>query len=137
VTVLSGVVTVAVSFFLGAHASYTGAEVMVTAIWVAYGLSFGSRQTNFWGLPVTGYTFALIGVGFIVLSGVYYGWSGVIPEIIGVALTFAYLRFKRPRDLLLRFQSWRLQRQLRGRAKHLHLITKDRNTPTDSDRYLH
>jgi membrane associated rhomboid family serine protease len=137
VTVAAGFLTVALSLVIPVGSLYTGAETLVTAVWVAYGLLFASRQTNFWGLPVTGYTFALIGIGFVVLSGVYYGWAGVIPEIIGIGLTYAYLRVKRPRDLLLRFQSWRLQRQLRGRAKHLRLITKDRNTPTDSDRYLH
>ncbi len=44
---------------------------MGRALWVAYGLSFGRRQTNFWGLPVSGNVFALIGVGFVFLNGAF------------------------------------------------------------------
>jgi hypothetical protein len=42
-----------------------------------------------------------------------------------------------PRFLWLRFTSWRLQHQLRGRAKHLKVVSRDRNIGGGSDNYLH
>lgn len=104
---------------------------------MAYGLSFGRAQTNFWGMPVSGNVFALLGVAFVALTALLDSWRGVVPEAFALALTFAALRLNGPRVTWLRFQNWRLQRRLKGRARHLRLISKDRNTPTDSDRYLH
>ena len=92
---------------------------MGSALWVAYGLSFGRRQTNFWGLPVSGNVFALIGVGFVFLSGAFSSFLLVVPSAVALLLTWAYLRMGGPSDWLLRLQSWRLQRQLRSRSKHL------------------
>lgn len=139
VTVLAAILTVAFSVPLSSlgHLSYGGARVMTSALWVAYGLSLGRAQVNFWGLPVNGYGFAAIGVGFTVLNGLMGSWQAVVPEVCGLALTFAYVDGWSPRILWLRLQNWRLQRTLRGRAKHLRLVAKDRNTPSDSDTYLH
>ena len=39
------------------------------SLWVAYGLSIGRGQTNFWGIPVTGNVLAGIGAGFVILNG--------------------------------------------------------------------
>lgn len=117
---------------------FFGAWVMGSIVWVAYGVAHGRGQTNFWGIPVSGYVFALIGIGFVVLRALYArDWRPVAPEAIGIALVYVYLRLGSPRIWLLRFQSWRLQRQLKARSAHLRLIAKDRNTPRDSDRYLH
>jgi membrane associated rhomboid family serine protease len=116
---------------------FGGGRVMMSALWVAYGLSFGRTQINFWGIPVTGNGFALIGVGFMALSAVFGPWQAVVPEAFGLGLTYGYMRGLSPRLAWLRFQNWRLQRSLQGRAKHLKLVAKDRNTPSDSDRYLH
>ena len=69
-TVLAGVVTVLLALLVPALAfqRFAGGFVMGSALWVAYGLSFGRQQTNFWGLPVSGNVFALIGVGFVFLE---------------------------------------------------------------------
>ena len=137
-TVLAGVVTVLLA--LGVRElraiPFSGGFVMGSALWVAYGLGFGRQQTNFWGLPVSGNVFALIGVGFVFLNGAFSSFLLVIPEAVALLLTWAYLRLGGPSDWLLRFQSWRLHRQLRSRSKHLSLVSPDRNTPRDSDRFI-
>ena len=38
---------------------FLGATVMTTGIWIAYGLSIGRGQSNFWGMPITGNVLAL------------------------------------------------------------------------------
>ena len=137
-TFLAGVVTVLLAVFLRAllPIPFSGGFVMGSSLWVAYGLSFGRRQTNFWGLPVSGNVFALIGVGFVFLNGAFSSFLLVIPEAVALLLTWAYLRRGGPSDWMLRVQSWRLQRQLRSRSKHLTLVSPDRNTPRDSDRFI-
>jgi len=139
VTVLSALLTLALAYPVGGlwAKAFAGGTVMTSALWVAYGLSFGSRQTNFWGMPVTGNVLALIGVGFVFLNGAFGSWLAIIPEVFGLGLTFIYVKVGTPRLLWLRISSWRLQRQLKSRSKHLTLISDERNTPRDSDRYLH
>lgn len=137
-TVLAGVLTVLLALVVPPLRllPFAGGFVMGSALWVAYGLSFGRQQTNFWGLPVSGNVFALIGVGFVFLDGAFSSFYRVIPEALGLGLTWGYLRLGGPSDWFLRFQGWRLQRQLRSRSKHLTLVSPDRNTPRDSDRFL-
>lgn len=137
--VAAGVVTVLISLGLPslAFGQFAGGTVAALALWVAYGWSMGRTQTNFWGIPVSGNWLAGIGVLFVVIEAAFSGWRGAVPEILGVLFTFVAIKWTSPRHLWLRFQSWRLQRQLRGRSRHLRIISKDRNTPTDSDRYLH
>jgi membrane associated rhomboid family serine protease len=138
-TVLAGLLTTLLA--LAVHSlrelAFGGSGVMVSVIWVGYGLSFGRTQINFWGIPVSGNGFALIGVGFVGLSALFGAWQVVVPEAMGLSLTYLYMRGATPRVAWLRVQNWRLQRALRGRAKHLRVVAKDRNTSSDSDRYLH
>lgn len=132
-TVLTAIPVASIRLF-----PFYGAWVMGSVIWVGYGLSFGRAQTNFWGIPVSGNLLALIGVGFVLLQALYiHDVRPLLPELYGIALVAAYLKLGSPRAWLLRFQSWRFQRQFRIRSKHLRVITKDRNTSRDSDRYLH
>jgi membrane associated rhomboid family serine protease len=118
-------------------AAFSGGVVMTGALWVAYGLMIGRGQTNFWGIPVTGNTLAMIGAGLVVLYAARYGVLVTLPEAIALLLTWAYMRGASPRLVLLKLQSWRFQRQLKARSRHLRVVTKDRNTPKDSDRFLH
>lgn len=137
-TAVAGVLTVLLALVVRDLLAlpFTGGWVMCTALWVAYGLSFGRRQTNFWGLPVSGNVFALIGVGFVFLNGAFTRFVYVVPDAFALLLTWVYIRVGGPSDWMLRMQSWRLQRQLRTRSKHLTLVSPDRNTPRDSDRFI-
>jgi membrane associated rhomboid family serine protease len=138
-TVLAGVLTLPLALASSRISGlpFFGLAVMATNIWVAYGLSYGSAQTNFWGMPVSGYTFALIGAGFVFLNGAYSSWLMVIPDVLGVLLTLFYIKVGSPRLLWLRFSSWRLHQQLKGRSKRLRVVGGDRNIGGGSDGYLH
>jgi membrane associated rhomboid family serine protease len=146
-TVIAGLLTVALSLVVAPLAAmqFTGGWVMASALWVAYGLSLGRAQTGFWGLPVTGNVLAAIGAGFVFLNGALtarsagsvLGWLVVLPAALAMLLALGYVRGDRPEHWWLRFQSWRLQRRLRGRSKHLKVVASDRNTSRDSDRFLH
>ena len=140
-TVAAGALTVLLSLvpFFGVlrQGAFSGAMVMVTALWVAYGLSFGRSQTNFFGMPVSGNTLAWIGVVFVVLDGAFNGWLSVVPEVLGLLITWVLFRVGSPRSAWLRFNAWRLQRQLKSRSRHLKVVGQDRNHPSGSDRYLH
>jgi membrane associated rhomboid family serine protease len=139
VTAMAGVLTTLLALVVPTlrHGAFAGGNVMATSLWVAYGLSFGQGQTNFWGVPVTGYQFAAIGAGFVLLNAVFApSVLVVVPDAFALVLTFVTVRFGGPQVWFLRASNWRLQRQLRGRAKHLRVIGKDRNHPSDSDRFL-
>ncbi|HEX5750511.1 MAG TPA: DUF1751 domain-containing protein [Archangium sp.] len=133
-TVLAGFLTVLLSLFFPQLRAmpYPGGWVMGTIAWVAYGLSIGRGQTNFWGIPITGNVFAGIGAFFVLLNSLAGSWISQVPEIFALGITFIAVRGGSPRTLMLRLQHWRLQRQLRGRSRHLRVISEER----PDDRYL-
>lgn len=139
-TVLAGFATaLLIPLILRAAPPYAGGTVMATILWVAYGLTIGRGQTNFWGIPLSGNAFAGIGAGFVVLGvltrgdNVFEGLLLQLPDVLGLLFVFVYMKGANPRRLWLHFQHWRLQRQLRGRARNLRVVSHDR--PSD-DRYL-
>ena len=140
VTALAGLLTAALSLlwpdFL--RGVYAGGTVMTTAVWVAYGWALGRLQTGFWGLPLTGNALAAVGVGFVALHAAFArSIVPVIPEILAIAFAYVYVKVGTPRVLVLRLRQWKLQRQLRSRSRHLRVISRDRNTDSGSDRYIH
>lgn len=139
ITALSALLTLVVAVLYPPlqQMPFAGEWVLVTALWVGFGLYIGRGQTNFWGIPTSGNMLALIGAGFVILNLIF-SHTLVHPALFAVLLTVAYMRGYSPRTLWLRLQSWRFQRQLRGRSKHLRVIGgKDANTSRGSDRYLH
>lgn len=118
--------------------AYAGGTVMATVLWVAYGLTIGRGQTNFWGIPLSGNAFAGIGAGFVALSvltsgdNVFEGILYQLPEVLGLLLVFVYMKGASPRRLWLQIQHWRLQRQVRNRSRNLRVVSSDR----PDDRYL-
>lgn len=140
VTVMAAVFTVLASLAIAPifGRPFVGGHTMTSALWVAYGLSWGNRQTGFWGMPVTGNVLALIGVGFVFLNGAFGSWLGILPDAFGLMMAFAYVKLGFPEKTWERFNSWRLRRQLLARRAHLDVVSgQKRNMPTDSDRFLH
>jgi len=137
ITALAGFITVLLAMLVpGATAqAYTGGNVMTSVLWVAYGLSIGRGETNFWGIPLSGNALAGVGAGFVVLMAIIGPWQAQVPDLLALGLVFAYVRGANPRRLLLHFQHWRLQRQLRDRSKHLRVVPKNQSRP-DRDQFL-
>jgi membrane associated rhomboid family serine protease len=137
-TVLAGLATAVAAFIIPVAAVYAGGSVMASVLWVAYGLVIGRGQTNFWGIPLSGNAFAGIGAGFVVLRVLTSGDNPVeglvyqLPDVLGLLFVFIYMRGASPRRLWLRIQHWRLQRQLRGRARNLRVVSSER----PNDRFL-
>jgi membrane associated rhomboid family serine protease len=122
-----------------ANALYPGARQVISTLWIIYGLAahFSHERLNFWGTPITGKTFALIGLGFVVLSAVFSGVLPVLPELLTAALCYLYmyrhraLRWKN--QLALRYYDWKLQK-LKGRS-NLRVIKGTRDTRATHDDY--
>ena len=101
---------------------YSGSRQVVTTLWIVFGLAahFSGEMLNFWGAPITGKTFALIGVGFVALSAVFGGILPVLPELITAGLCYIYmfrhrtLRIKN--KLELRYYDWKLKK-LKNKTK--------------------
>lgn len=119
-----------------------GAAVLITVVWIAYGLAawFSGGMLNFWGIPVTGLNFAYIGVGFVVLNGVFSSFLLVVPEIFACALTFLYFQ-KRDQDgesifqkVELWYYNWKLKRL---KAKRGFKVVEGEGRKPPTDRQLH
>lgn len=138
ITVAAGILSAAVVYFFipvmtATQVVFAGGGVLGLVMWVAYGLAIGRGQTNFWGLAVTGNMFALIGAGFVILNMLRSSWLMELPELLSLVLIYAYVKGASPRRLWLQFQHWRLQRQLKDRSKHLHVVRPERQ---NQDRFL-
>lgn len=102
------------SIFVGA--AYAGSFQVITTLWITFGLSahFSREMLQFWGTPITGKTFALIGLGFVVLAGVFNGFSPVLPELLTAALCYLYMyrgrSFSFFRNIEVRYYEWKLRR---------------------------
>lgn len=127
--------------FIASSAFYPASRSVITALWILFGLSaqFAHETLNFWGTPVRGKTFALIGVGFVVLSAVFSGIMPVLPDLLTVALCYVYMyrhrAFRLKNKLELSYYDWKLKK-LRGRA-NLRVIKGSRadvHTSEDEDK---
>ena len=102
------------SVFTGQY--YAGSRQVVTTLWIVFGLLayFSGEMLNFWGTPITGRTFALIGVGFVVLTGVFGNFGLVLPDLITITLCYLYMYRGGSagiiRKIELRYYEWKLQR---------------------------
>lgn len=134
-TALAGFLLALVSLFVVLPGGYRGGWVMCSVLWVAYGLTIGRGETNFWGIPLSGNAFAGIGAGFVLLRVLTAGIYSQLPHVVALVLVFAYMRGVNPKRLMLHLQHWRLQKQLKDRSKHLHVVPPDRERP-DRDQYL-
>lgn len=136
---VTGLLTVAVSFAVPmiAPVRFGGGTIMAVSLMLYFGLTVGHRDTNFFGLPTTGYILAAICAGFTLLNALFGHWQAVIPEATALLLSLGVWRFGGPSDWWGRFIGWRLRRQLKARSKHLEVVDPNRNAGSGSDKYLH
>lgn len=127
-TVLVGLVSPSVSAMI-----FFGGYTTIGAMWIAQGLIVGPGRLNWFGFPVSGYAFAVIGAAFTLLSAITGAWFAVVPQLFGIAITVAWVQGYTPSQLWLRFRSRQLERDLRKRASHLSIIDGKKN---DRDQYL-
>jgi membrane associated rhomboid family serine protease len=96
--------------------AYASSRQIVTTLWIIFGLMahFSHEMLNFWGTPVRGRTFALIGVGFVVLSAVFGGLMPVLPDLITVGLCYLYMYrhriFRVKNQFELNYYEWKLKK---------------------------
>ncbi len=121
IPLLAELLTLAVFFLTSAipDIAYHGASSLITVIWIAFGLraAQSGQLLNFWGAPIQGTTFALIGLGFVVLNGIFSSFLIVLPDLFTALLTYGYMlrrgRFD-VRDLKgrieLAYYNWKLKR---------------------------
>ncbi len=139
VGVLSSLAVLAVAPFSSTVAliPYFGGHAIFSALWVAQGLVLGSRQVNFFSLPLSGYGLAAIGAAFPIINGL----RAPLMELqtyVALVLTVAWVRGWGPVSWVNHFRAWRLARGLRKRSGHLTVLTgEERNPPRGSDRFLH
>jgi membrane associated rhomboid family serine protease len=121
---------------------YHGASMIISTVWIAYGLraAFSRQLLNFWGSPLKGETFALIGLGFVVLSAVFSGVLVVLPDLIAAALTYLYMYYRgllsfaeTRRRIELAYYNWKLKR-LKGRSG-LRVVKGSKDDSDPSTRY--
>lgn len=127
-TVLVGFVSPSVSAMI-----FFGGYTTIGAMWIAQGLIVGPGRLNWFGFPVSGYAFAVIGAAFTLLSAVTGAWFAVVPQLLGIGITVAWVQGYTPSQLWLRFRSRQLERDLRKRASHLSIIDGKKS---DRDQYL-
>lgn len=137
-TVIAGLVTVLLALLIpGLRGfSFGGAGVIASVLWVGYGLSFGKSHVPFWGASISGYAFAGIGCLFVVLQAAFGSLVSVIPEVLALGMAAAWVRLGSPKVWWLRLQSWRLNRELRGRSKHLRVVDTKTNSAREDDGWL-
>jgi len=127
---------------LNGMVGYHGASMIISTIWIAYGLraAFARQLLNFWGSPLRGETFALIGLGFIVLNGVFAGILVVLPDLLAAACTYLYM-YRRGalnlsevrRKIELAYYNWKLQR-LKKKAG-FRVVKGSKDDPDSNTRY--
>jgi membrane associated rhomboid family serine protease len=141
IPLIAEIIILTATLFLGdplAYQVFTGSRQVVTTLWIIFGLvaHFSHEILYFWGTPVTGKTFALIGVGFVALSGVFGSFLPLATEVVTVALCYLYMYrhriFRLRNQLELRYYDWKLSR-LKSKTK-LHVIEGKRKTSSSLDR---
>lgn len=112
---------------------YFGAGSIVSTLWVLFGLRMerSGYPLNFWGIPLKGRTFALIGLGFVVLQGLFSSFAFVIPDLTAALLAYLYMYDGGYRriwsDITNSYYSWKLKRLKAKRG--MHVVTGQRQKP--------
>jgi|688.fasta_scaffold212140_1 membrane associated rhomboid family serine protease len=116
---------------------YFGAHSIVTTLWIVYGLRSEQtgQQLNFWGIPLQGRTFALIGFGFVLLQGVFSSFLLVLPDLFSAMAAYGLMMRGGKFELFSRIESfyfsWKLKRMKAKRG--MHVVTRE--SPQKKDDY--
>lgn len=123
--------------------AYHGVSMIISTIWIAYGLrsAFSGNLLNFWGTPLKGETFALIGLGFIVLNAVFAGVLVVLPDLFAAAFIYFYM-YRRGalnvsewrRKTELAYYNWKLKRLKKKSGLR---VVKGSRDDEESDTHYH
>lgn len=109
---------------------YFGAGSIVTTLWIIYGLRSEQtgQQLNFWGIPLQGRTFALIGFGFVLLQGVFSSFLSVLPDLFSAIAAYAVMTSGGKFEIFSRIESfyfsWKLKRMKAKRG--MHVVSKEK-----------
>ncbi len=137
---LAGLLTLALGLVSERVAStfFFGGNLLSSVTWVGFGCAMWRSTLLLFGFPVTGRTFALLGLGFTLLNVVFTSPVVLAAHLFALALTFGYARFGLPASLFGRLSSWRLRRDLEKRSSHLRALDGGRrNVGSGSDKFLH
>lgn len=125
-------------FPISSQVAYHGVSIIISTIWIAYGLrsAFSGQLLNFWGTPLRGETFALIGLGFVVLNAVFAGVVVVLPDLFAAAFTYIYM-YRRGginlaelrRRVELAYYNWKLKRLKRKSGLRVVKGSRDEDDP--------
>lgn len=114
VGVVSNVVKVLVSFWMGSPQIFAGPGTAILGLFVAFGVQYGSAQARvLGGLVLKAQTLATILVGFSLFVALTQGaWAHFAGDVVGVVLAFFIMggRVGAARDL---FSGWRAKRTRR------------------------
>jgi membrane associated rhomboid family serine protease len=140
-TAVSGLLTAALALvWPGLRGQpYEGATVMLTAVWLAYGWSFGQARLQMMLVgAVSGNTFALFGILLVGIKAAFArSLVPVMPELFAIGCAYVYVKVGTPRVLVLKVQRWKMARELKSRSRRLRVVSDDRNTDKGSDRFIH
>jgi membrane associated rhomboid family serine protease len=134
---LAAIATSAI-FPINSMIAYHGASIVISTIWIAYGLraAFSGQLLNFWGSPLRGETFALIGLGFVVLNAIFAGVTVVLPDLFAAGFTYLYM-YRRGglniaevrRRIELAYYNWKLKRLKKKSGLRVVKGTRDDEDP--------
>lgn len=122
---------------------YPGSRSVVTAVWIAFGLiaARSGQMLQFWGNPVSGRSFALLGLGFVLLSAVFGEFIFVLPELLAAGLTYGYLLKRRNFDVKRRIEllyyNWKLRRLKAKRGFHVVKGVRSDEEDDPTERQIH
>jgi membrane associated rhomboid family serine protease len=113
---------------------FASAQALITTVWILFGLQawLVREELNFWGTPITGKNFALIGLGFVVLAAIFGGVLSELPSLISATLCYAFM-YRRRLPYLARRWSQLLNSLRRGNPVKKPRFQVVRNSPSVSE----
>lgn len=114
---------------------YASAWVPVAAVFVAWAILVpgGTLLVSF-VLPVTGRQIIWVTLAIAVLSGFFYGFAAVVPELLAILITMVAFKDRSLYYLWLRLRLATVQHPFRQKRRHLRAVEREDD---DRPRWLH